>query len=85
MKILLALDDSKFAEAAIQAAVSQVRQDHTQVLVLHVVDWSNFSGPGWFGAPAAVANPGLRDSSLYRPGHRLSGSATPAFLEIETK
>ena len=42
MKILLALDDSKFAEAAIQAAVSQVRQDHTQVLVLHVVDWSNF-------------------------------------------
>ena len=42
MKILLATDDSKFAEAAIQAAISQVRQDHTQVLVLHVVDWSNF-------------------------------------------
>ena len=42
MKILLAIDDSKFAEAAIQAAISQVRQDHTQVLVLHVVDWSNF-------------------------------------------
>ena len=32
MKILLATDDSKFAEAAIQAAISQVRQDHTQVL-----------------------------------------------------
>jgi nucleotide-binding universal stress UspA family protein len=42
MKILLAIDDSKFAEAAIQAAISQVRQDHTQVLLLHVVDWSNF-------------------------------------------
>lgn len=42
MKILLAIDDSKFAEAAIQAAISQVRQDHTQVLVLRVVDWSNF-------------------------------------------
>ena len=42
MKILLAVDDSTFAEAAIQAAISQVRQDHTQVLVLHVVDWSNF-------------------------------------------
>jgi len=42
MKILLAVDDSKFAEAAIQVAISQVRQDHTQVLVLHVVDWSNF-------------------------------------------
>ncbi len=42
MKILLAIDDSKFAEAAIQAAISQVRQDHTQVRVLHVVDWSSF-------------------------------------------
>ncbi len=42
MKILLAIDDSKFAEAAIQTVISQVRQDHTQVFVLHVVDWSNF-------------------------------------------
>ena len=42
MKILLAIDDSKFAEAAIHSAISQVRQDHTQVLVLHVLDWSNF-------------------------------------------
>jgi len=42
MKILLAIDDSKFAEAAIHVAISQIRQDHTQVLVLHVVDWSNF-------------------------------------------
>ncbi len=42
MKILLAIDDSKFAELAIQVAASQVRRDHTQVLVLHVVDWSNF-------------------------------------------
>lgn len=42
MKILLAIDDSRFAEAAIQVAISQVRQNHTQVLVLHVVDWSNF-------------------------------------------
>jgi nucleotide-binding universal stress UspA family protein len=42
MKILLAIDDSKFADTAIQATISQVRQDHTQVLVLHVVDWSNF-------------------------------------------
>ncbi len=42
MKLLLAIDDSKFAEAAIHAVVSQVRQDHTQVLVLHALDWSNF-------------------------------------------
>jgi nucleotide-binding universal stress UspA family protein len=42
MKILLAIDDSKFAEAVLQAAILQVRQDHSQVLVLHVVDWNNF-------------------------------------------
>jgi nucleotide-binding universal stress UspA family protein len=42
MKILLPIDDSKFAEAVIQAAILQVRQDHSQVLVLHVVDWNNF-------------------------------------------
>lgn len=29
MKILLAIDDSKFADAAIHSAISQVRQDHT--------------------------------------------------------
>jgi nucleotide-binding universal stress UspA family protein len=42
MRILLAIDDSKFAKAATHAVLSQVRQDHTQVLVLHAVDWSNF-------------------------------------------
>ena len=42
MKILLAIDDSKFAEGAIHTAISQVRKDHTQVLVLHVVDWNSF-------------------------------------------
>ena len=42
MRLLLAIDDSKFAEAAIQAVLSQVRQDRTQVLVLHALDWSDF-------------------------------------------
>ena len=42
MRLLLAIDDSKFAEAAIDAVFYQVRQDHTQVLVLHALDWSNF-------------------------------------------
>lgn len=40
MKLLLAIDDSRFAEAAIQTVLSQVRQDHTQVLVVHALDWS---------------------------------------------
>lgn len=42
MRLLLAIDDSKFAEAAIDAVLSQVRRDLTQVLVLHALDWSNF-------------------------------------------
>ncbi len=42
MKILLAIDDATFAEAAIRTAISQLRPDHLQVLVLHVLDWSNF-------------------------------------------
>ena len=42
MRLLLPIDDSKFAEAAIQVVLCQIRPDHTQVLVLHVVDWSNF-------------------------------------------
>ena len=41
MKMFLTIDDPKFAEGAIQTAISQVRQNHTQVLVLHVVDWGN--------------------------------------------
>ncbi len=41
MKLLLAIDDSKCAEGAIRAVMSHIRQDDTQVLVLHVVDWSN--------------------------------------------
>ena len=36
-------------------------------------------------AAAAVANPGLRDPSLYRAGHGLSGSPTPPLLEVETR
>ena len=42
MRLLLALDSSRFAEAAIHAVFSRVRQDQTQVLVLHAVDWSDF-------------------------------------------
>ena len=39
MKILLAVDGSAGSEAAVQALVSHVRPDHTEVRVLHAVDW----------------------------------------------
>jgi nucleotide-binding universal stress UspA family protein len=37
MKILLAIDDSKSSEAAIQAVISQTQPNNTEVFVLHVV------------------------------------------------
>jgi nucleotide-binding universal stress UspA family protein len=37
MKVLLAIDDSRFSEAATQAVLQQMRPEHTEVCVLHVV------------------------------------------------
>ena len=38
MKVLLALDDSKFSEAAINAVIAQAHPKDTEVRVLHVVE-----------------------------------------------
>ncbi len=38
MKILLAIDDSKFSEAALQMLLTRYRQQETEVRVLHVVE-----------------------------------------------
>jgi nucleotide-binding universal stress UspA family protein len=38
MKVLLAIDDSRFSKAATQAVIQQMRPDHTEVLVLHAVE-----------------------------------------------
>lgn len=38
MKILLAVDDSKFSDAATQKVIHNFRTDQTQVCVLHVVE-----------------------------------------------
>jgi nucleotide-binding universal stress UspA family protein len=38
MKILLAIDDSKFSAAATQAVIEQAHSKNTEVLVLHVVE-----------------------------------------------
>lgn len=42
MKILLAIDDSKFAEAATEFVVRKMRSDNSEICVLHVVE------PVWF-------------------------------------
>ena len=38
MKILLAMDDSKFSEAALRMMLSRYRHEETEVRVLHVVE-----------------------------------------------
>ena len=38
MKILLAIDDSKFSQAAIEALVAQAKPKETEVRVLHVIE-----------------------------------------------
>jgi nucleotide-binding universal stress UspA family protein len=38
MKILLAIDDSKFSQAATEALVSQAKPKETEVKVLHVIE-----------------------------------------------
>jgi hypothetical protein len=38
MRILLAVDDSKFSEAATQAVIAQARPQETEVLVIHVIE-----------------------------------------------
>lgn len=38
MKILLAIDDSKFSEAAVQAVIARAHSKDTEVRVLHVVE-----------------------------------------------
>lgn len=38
MRILLAIDDSKFSEAATQTLIAQVRPRDTEVHILHVIE-----------------------------------------------
>lgn len=38
MKLLLAIDDSKFSEAAIKALISQIKPGGTEVRILHVME-----------------------------------------------
>lgn len=42
MRILLAVEDSAFSQAAVQAVIDQIRPDHAEVLVVTVVDLLNY-------------------------------------------
>jgi len=45
MKILLAVDDSKFSDAALQTVIAQIPPQGTDVLVLHVVEPITLASP----------------------------------------
>ena len=45
MKILLAIDGSKYSDATVQALVSQIRRDNAEVLVLQIVEPRIYSTP----------------------------------------
>ena len=45
MKILLAVDGSKYSDAAVQALASKIRKEDAEVLVLQVVEPKIFSTP----------------------------------------
>ena len=45
MKILLAVDDSKFSDAALEAVIAQISPQGTEVQVLHVVEPVTLASP----------------------------------------
>jgi hypothetical protein len=45
MKVLMGIDDSKFSEDVIQAVVTQLRPENTEVLILHVLEPISFLAP----------------------------------------
>jgi nucleotide-binding universal stress UspA family protein len=59
MRVLLAIDDSKFSEAATQALISQIRPD-SEVLVLHVLNLAPF----YFTNAMAPTHTSLLDTIL---------------------
>ena len=53
MKILLAVDDSKFSDAALEAVITQIPPQGTGVLVLHVVEPATLIPPPQMSASYA--------------------------------
>jgi len=82
MKILLAVDNSKFSEAAAQAVITQHQRQGTEVKVLHVVDLA-------LPIPTSYAE-GFRQESLQqgealvaRTAERLRAAGLKAVTAVE--
>jgi nucleotide-binding universal stress UspA family protein len=82
MRILLAIDDSKFSEAATQAVIAQYRPQGTQVKVLNVVDLAipiPTSDAGWFRQESLRRGQEL----VLRAGQRLNGAGYAVQTAVE--
>jgi nucleotide-binding universal stress UspA family protein len=50
MRVLLAVDRSKYSQAALCALIEQVRPERAQVRVLHMVEWNDGLEPAFYFA-----------------------------------
>lgn len=60
MKVLLAIDDSKFSEAATYSLIAQAKPKETEVRVLHVIEPVVVSGEAGFVIDSEAATQELR-------------------------
>jgi nucleotide-binding universal stress UspA family protein len=76
MKILLAIDDSKFSDAALQMVISQNRPDGSQVRLIHVAEPITFLFPPEMAAEYAPAPQldSLRKEHLRKAQEFLAGA-----------
>jgi len=83
MKILLAVDDSKFSEAAARDVAEEARADHTEVLVLNVVQPVTITAPPQMAAGYApeLEEAGKQGRALVE---RVASSLRSAGLKAET-
>ncbi len=60
MKVLLAIDESKFSEAATHALIAQAKPEETEVRLLHVIEPVVIAGEGGFRIDSEAMTQELR-------------------------
>jgi nucleotide-binding universal stress UspA family protein len=83
MKILLAIDDSKFSEAATHAVLRHMRPEQTELYILHVVA-PNESYPS-FSFAVHAHDIGAAQRGLWRQGEELVARAEQRLSELGFK
>ncbi len=88
MKILLAMDDSEFSQAALQALVTRMRPEGAEVLVLRVVQPRVFSVPPEMAEGYAPEQDELRKQEFQRAQDSLnqaSQALRAAHFNVQTR